>query len=450
VTGIALASLRHRRTAFAASFLSVFFGSVIVMAFASMLDTAGQPGVTAADRETLLIVASVVGGWGTVIVGSAVGTTLAVATRQRAAELALLRTAGASPGQVVALIMRETGLVAGAAALLALPLGYGGGQLLLALLQHSGQVARSYGFRFGAAALGIGLGVTLAASLTAAWLTARRAAGRPVREALAEAAAGGRRMSRRRLWAGIVCVALGGQGAVLAMTVVGGKDVYGVQMLAVEGCIWGGIGFALLGPALLGAAVTLLAPVAVSVSAELSVAAVRQRLQQAATPLMPIIVLTSAATGTLYMQAITNGLHSASGQGDKTVATVNYVIVGVITLFAAVMLVNLLVAVITDRRREFAQQRLAGATRRQVLGLVGAESGLLLTVGVLFGTIGGLLTVIPFSLKTTRRLIPHASVGIYLGVLAGVVALTLAASLLAARRATRPDPVTVLRGAART
>jgi putative ABC transport system permease protein len=274
-----------------------------------------------------------------------------------------------------------------------------------------------------------------------------------VREALVEAAAGGRRMSRRRLWAGIVCVALGGQGAVLAMTVVGGKDVYGVQMFAAEGCIWGGIGFALLGPVLLGGAATLLAPLAslaAGVSGELSVAGVRQRLQQAATPLMPIIVLTSAATGTLYMQAITNSLRSASGQGDKTVATVNYVIVGVITLFAAVMLVNLLVAVITDRRREFAQQRLAGATRRQVLGLVGAESGLLLSVGVLFGTIGGLLTVIPFSLKTTRRLIPHAPVGIYLGVVAGVVTLTLAASLLAARRATRLDPVTVLRGAAGT
>ena len=449
MTGIVFASLRHRRTAFAASFLSVFFGSVIVMAFASMLDTAGQLGVTAADRETLQIVATAVGGWGTVIIGSAVGTTLAVTTRQRAAELALLRTAGASPGQVVALIMRETGLVAGAAALLALPAGYGGGHLLLALLQHTRQVARSYGFRFGTAALGIALGVTLAAALPGAWLTARRAAGRPVREALAEAAAGGRRMSLRRLWAGIACVALGCDSAVLAMTVVDGKDVYGVQMLAAGACVWGGIGFALLGPVLLGAAVRLLAPLAAGVSGELTVAAVRQRLQQAATPMMPVIIVTSAGTGTLYMQAITNGLHSAPGQYDKSVATVNYVVVGVVTLFAAVMLVNLLVAVITGRRREFAQQRLAGATRRQVLGLVGAESGLLLLVGVLFGTIGGLLTVIPFSLKTTHRLIPHAPIGIYLGVLAGVVALTLAASQLAARRATRLDPVTVLRGAAR-
>ena len=71
-------------------------------------------------------------------------------------------------------------------------------------------------------------------------------------------------------------------------------------------------------------------------------------------------------------------------------------------------------------------------------------------MGVLFGTIGGLLTVIPFSLKTTHRLIPHAPIGIYVAVLAGVVALTLAASLLTARQSTRLDPVTVLRGAATT
>jgi putative ABC transport system permease protein len=453
VTGIALASLRHRRTAFTASFLSVFLGSAIIMAFASMLDTAGQPLVPAADRTTLLVVAVVVGGWGAVIVASAVGAMLAVATRQRAAELALLRTAGASPGQVVTLIMGETAVVAGTAALLALPVGYGAGHLVLTLLQRTGQVAGSYGFRFGGAALGIGLGVTLAASLAAAWLTARRAARRPVREALFEAAAGGRLMSRRRLWAGIVCVALGVQSAVLALTIVDGRNVYDVQMVAAEGCIWGGIGFALLGPVLLGGAVTMLTslvPLGASVSGELSAAAVRQRLQQAATPLMPIIVVTSAATGTLYMQAITNGLRMAPGQDDKSVATLNYVVVGMVTLFAAVMLVNMLIAVVTDRRREFAQQRLAGATRRQILRLVGAESCLLLSVGVPFGTIGSLLTVIPFSLKTTHRLIPHTPAGIYLGVLAGVVALTLAASLLTARRGMRADPVSVLRGAART
>jgi len=73
------------------------------------------------------------------------------------------------------------------------------------------------------------------------------------------------------------------------MTLVGSSDVYSAQELSVGACIWAGIGFALLGPALLGGAVRLLVPLAAGVSSELSLAAVRQRLQQAATPMMPII-----------------------------------------------------------------------------------------------------------------------------------------------------------------
>jgi ABC-type sugar transport system ATPase subunit len=93
--------------------------------------------------------------------------------------------------------------------------------------------------------------------------------------------------------------------------------------------------------------------------------------------------------------------------------------------------------------------KFAGATPRQLLGLVTAECGLLLAVGVPFGTVGGLLTVIPFSVKTTHRVIPNASIGIYLGVVVAVVALTIGASLTATRRGTRTDAITVLSGATR-
>ena len=448
MTRLALASLQHRGHAFEASFLSVFLGSSIVMAFASMLDTAFQSGVSNADKTTLTIVASVVGGWGAIIVASAVATTLVVAARQRAAELSLLRCVGASPDQVVTLIMRETWVLAVLAALLALPVGYGGGHLLLAMLQQTGQVAHHIHYRFGPAALGIGLGIGVAVSMVATRLTARRVACRPVREALMEASAGGRRMSRRRFWIGVVLVGFGLDSVVMSMVMVSGKDVYDVQMIASEPCTFAGIGFALLGPLLLDRATALLAPVVrriAGVSGELSLASIRQRLGQAAMPLMPIIVVTSIGTGTLYMQAVTNGLHHIKDQ-DKSVETLNYVVVGMITVFAAVMLVNLLAVVIADRRREFAQQRVIGATPRQLLDLIGVECGVLLAVGLLFGTIGGLLTAVPFSLKTTHRVIPNASIGIYLGVITLVVVLTVGASLLATRRATRTDAITILHG----
>lgn len=452
MTRIALASLRHRRAGFVASFLSVFLGSSIVMAFASMLDTGLRTGVSSTDRVTLTIIATVVGGWGAIIVASAVVTTLAVTTRQRAIELALLRSVGATPRQVVSLLMREMSVVAGVAALVAVPVGFGGGHVLLAMLEHTGQVSDGIDYRFGPAALGIGIVVGLAVALTATRITARRSANRRVRDALFQAAAGGRRMSRFRFWAGVVLVGFGVQSAVLSLTMVDRKNIYDVQMIASEACILAAIGFALLGPVILGRAVRLLAPAVravAGVSGELALSAVRQRLQQAATPLMPIIVVTSIATGTLYMQAITNSVQHQSTTDDKSVETMNYAIVGMITVFAAVMLVNLLAATIADRRREFAQQRLVGATPRQLLALVGAESGLLLVVGLAFGTVGGLLTVVPFSLAITDSVVPDASIGIYLGIVAAVVALTAAASLLATRRATRDDAITVLRAAAR-
>src|SRR5882757_2243254 len=108
-TGLAIASVRHRRGGFVASFVSVFLGAAIVMAFASMLDTAGGPGVAYSDKTALTIVASVGGGWGAISVAFAVGTTLSVAARQRAGELALLRSVGATPGQVTRSEERRVG-----------------------------------------------------------------------------------------------------------------------------------------------------------------------------------------------------------------------------------------------------------------------------------------------------------------------------------------------------
>ena len=446
MTGIVLASLRRRRTAFVASFLSVFLGTSIVMAFAAMLDTSFGDGVSGADRNTLGIVAAVVGGWGAIIVGSAVATTVAVAARQRAGELALLRSAGATPRQVTRLIMGETAAVAAAGALLAVPVGFGLGRGLLAMLSASDQVSSSVDYHFGAAALGIGLGVGFVVALLATRIAAKRAAGRTIREALFEADAGGRRIGRVRFWAGLVCLGIAAQNVVMSLTMVDGKKVYDVQMIASEACIFAGIGFALLAPVLLERAIDLLAGVVGRLGGtpgELAVAGIRQRLQQAATPLMPIIVVTSIAIGTLYMQAVTNGLHAKSN--DKVTETLNYVIVGMIVVFAAVMLVNLVVTTVHARRSEFAQQRLVGATSRQLLAMIGAESGVLLVVGLFFGTVGGLLTVVPFTLKTTHSVVPDASIGIYLGIVLGVAALTAGAMVMAGRRATAGDAVAVLR-----
>jgi putative ABC transport system permease protein len=451
MTGLARASVRHRRGGSAATFLSVFLGAAILMAFASMLDTAGGPGVPDSDRSTLGIMASVVGGWGAVIVASAVATTVAVTARQRAGELALLRTVGATPGQVTRLLVGEVAVVGVLGVLAAIPVGYGAGAGLLAALRHSGQIAHGTGYRFGGAALGIGAGGCLLAALAAAWITGRRWARRSARGALTEASAGGRRMSRFRLVAGIVLVLAGVNCGVTTMTVMDGGTM-DTQSVAAEGAILTSIGFALLAPVLLRAATALLAPLLTALggpAAQLGMLGVRQRLQRAATPVMPIVVCTAISTGTLYMEAIWNGGRHPAAAEDKGTQMLNYVVVGMIAVFAAVMLVNLLVAEIAGRRGEFARLRLTGATPRQILRLVGAETALTLVTGVLFGSVAALTTVVPYSVAVSDRALPDTSAGVYAAVVAGVVALTVGASMTATRRAVRAPMTGALRGVAR-
>ncbi|MEW1862605.1 FtsX-like permease family protein [Streptomyces sp. NPDC088194] len=447
-TGLARASVRHRRGGFLAGFLSVFLGAAILMAFASMLDTAGGPGVHGTDRTTLTIMAMVVGGWGAIVVASAVGTTLAVASRQRAAELALLRSLGATPGQAVRLVVGEVALVGAAGALLAIPFGYGGGYGLLRILQDTDQVHHGIGYRFGTAALAVGAGGCLLAALAAAWITARRTARRRVRDAQLDAAGGGQRTGRFRLVAGVVLVLAGANCAVLTATVVDGKQLQS-QSVAGEGAILSSIGFALLAPVILRAAVAVLGPLLETLGAggQLGVLGVRRRLQRAATPMMPIVVCTAISVGTLYMQAIWNSAHPVMNADDKSTATLNYVVVGMLAVFAAVMLVNLIVADTSARHREFAQLRLTGATPRQILRLVGAETVLTLVTGVLFGSLAALLSIVPYSLAVTDKAVPDTSPGIYVAVVAGVAVLTLAAGLGSARRTTRVPATAVLRGA---
>ena len=53
MTALAWASLRHRATAFTATFLSVFLGAALIGAFATLAQTATGHEVSAADAETL-------------------------------------------------------------------------------------------------------------------------------------------------------------------------------------------------------------------------------------------------------------------------------------------------------------------------------------------------------------------------------------------------------------
>jgi len=444
--GLALRSLRHRAGGFVASFLAMFLGATMVMAFGSMYDTAAGD-VPAASRETLMTMASVVGGWGLLLVVFAVVSTLTLSVRQRAGEMALLKSVGATPAQIGRLIVGETALIALAAGALAIVPAVLGGGALLEMLKSSGQVDESVGFSFGAISVPMGLGITLVASTVAALIAVRRATRVRVTESLADAATGQPKMTKKRIVAAVLFTLLGLDLAIVTATVMRGSGSDAMST-AGQACIYASVGMALLGPVVIRLVVRLMAwPLERfgGATGHLAVSNLRQRTGQLASALTPIVLFTAIGTGTLYMQSTENAAMAAAGLAktadQKGIETLNFVVIGMIVLFTAIMLVNTLVAATTNRRREFGQQRLAGATPKQVLGMVAVEGAVLTGTGVLLGTFASLFTILPYASNRLDSALPDGSPAIYAGVVVLAAALTLVTAHGAARRAIRTRAV---------
>ena len=156
--------------------------------------------------------------------------------------------------------------------------------------------------------------------------------------------------------------------------------------------------------------------------------------------LIPIILLTAVATGTLYTQSIDDSIADAGGPTStdaKGVEALNYTVVGMLCVFAAIMLVNSLIAATTYRRAEFDQYRLLGLTPRQVIHVVAAEGVAIVVTGLVAGSLAGLLTIVPYNIARTDTLVPDIGPEIYIATAILVVCLTFIATLGATHQALR-------------
>ncbi|MEV5432961.1 FtsX-like permease family protein [Streptomyces sp. NPDC052701] len=444
---LALRSLRHRPGGYLASFLVLFLGSVMLMSFASLLDTAQGDAVDTGSEETLTTLASVVGGWGLLLVVFAVTSTLTLAVQQRGADMVTLRSAGATPAQVGRMIVGEAAVLAVAASVCAIPWAIFGGSALLDVLIDTDQVAPAVSYSFGPIGLGTGTVITLVAATLAALVTARRTARMRVAEASAATANGSRRMGRIRIAAAVLFLAGGVNLGVMTIVLDHDKSAE-IMQTAGSASILVAIGLALLAPALMRGVTALLGgPLQRlgGVSGYLTVQNVRRRADRIGTALMPVILFTGIGSGTFYMQSIENAATAAEGVAKTTeqrnIETLNFVVIGTVVLFACIMLVNVLIAATTHRSREFGQQRLIGATPRQVLRMVTAEGVLLALTGVLFGSLASLATVLPFTLARTDDVVPDAPLAIHLSIVAIAATATLLASVGTAWRRMRVPAV---------
>ncbi|CCH30537.1 FtsX-like permease family protein [Actinosynnema sp. NPDC047251] len=131
----------------------------------------------------------------------------------------------------------------------------------------------------------------------------------------------------------------------------------------------------------------------------------------------------------------------SGGGGEQTGAWVNYLLVGMILAYTVISLVNTLVIATGERRREFALQRLIGATHGQILRMVGVEAVVVSLGGILLGGIVSLVTLVPFALAMDGSWWPSGPIGIYLTIVGAVSGLTLLSTLLSTAYVLRTPPV---------
>ncbi|MCK1798943.1 ABC transporter permease [Streptomyces sp. XM4193] len=435
---VAFHSLRHRPGRLAATLLSSVLGAMIIMMFNSLHDTAAGAEVDEVSSNTLTTAAAVVGGYGTLLVFFAIASTLTVNVRQRGEEIALLRSTGATPAQISRMVVGEAALVATVAVVIAVAPAVLGGRLLLEMFRDSGQVAEQVPYAFGPVAMSSGAAVTLLAAVGAACLSVRRARNL--------AAGRVRRGGRARRFAGLAALVAGtaGVGATFAM------DATEPALMAAPayGAILLSVGLAVFAPAATGALLRLLTRPLSALPGGcgyLVVRDMRSRAAELAGVTVPLTLFTGISVATLHMQSIENGAIAATGLtrsvDDKNMETLNLVVVGIIAVFACVLLINTLYAATTYRAAQFGQQRLAGATSRQVLAAVALESGVLTVIGLLCGTLAAFAGIVPFSLVRTDAVMPGQGPGIWLAVAATASLATFATSLLTARRALRTPAV---------
>ncbi|MFZ3594797.1 ABC transporter permease [Streptomyces sp. BH104] len=134
-------------------------------------------------------------------------------------------------------------------------------------------------------------------------------------------------------------------------------------------------------------------------------------------------------------------LIEANAQDAQTQAWINYLLIAMIVAYTVLAVVNSLVLSVGSRRREFALQRLVGATKGQVMKALTIESLMVAAIGLLLGTAAASTSLVPFAHAAANTWMPSGPWWIYGAVVAGAVTLSLTATLLPAWSALRTRPV---------
>ncbi|MGP3965528.1 FtsX-like permease family protein [Nonomuraea sp. 3N208] len=124
-------------------------------------------------------------------------------------------------------------------------------------------------------------------------------------------------------------------------------------------------------------------------------------------------------------------------------AWISYLLAGLAIAYAALAAVNTLAVSVLSRRREFAVQRLAGATRRQVRRMLLIEGAIVATISIALGTVIAAFTVLPMAIAV-GSILPTGPIWVLLAVIAAIVVIVAPVTLVSSRLAMGRGPMEVI------
>ncbi|TCO62138.1 FtsX-like permease family protein [Actinocrispum wychmicini] len=225
---------------------------------ATGLDRGSVEFLTAGNSlASLIALSAAFGGTAMMVALFVVSATLAVSVRQRLREMALLRAIGTTPGQIRRMICGEALIVAAVAGLLGCLPGLALAKWLRSLFVDRGILPTDVAVVYGPLPPLVVVAALVVAALVAGRIAARRAATLKPTEALGEAAAERKVIGAGRLITGLVLLAVGVAGVVLANQLTGpaaAASAGGVAMVLI-------VAAAVLGPVLAKVAAVLTTPI---------------------------------------------------------------------------------------------------------------------------------------------------------------------------------------------
>lgn len=428
--GLTRQGLRRHGWSFAGPAATQALAATIVTASFLTLRAVSSGGLTstqrrAIDRADVTSMAAVfllISVYLTVVI---VAVTMSTAVARQVRDIALVRAIGATPGQVRRAVARQAGLVAVPAAALGVALGYWGGGLWFSALTRHRIISADVPFGFDMWALPVAFAAVVPTSLLGAFAAAARTSRtRPAAALTDVATARGNRLLLRALFGAVLVIG----GIVLSVAVsradaAKAGDASFFVLLAL--CV----GLGLLGPVLLRAALSVLS-VPLRLFGSYGLLAVDNLRVMSVRLSAALVPLTLAVAFALVKIGWHLTLDGAGGAGSAASRWLDYIGTAVYGAFAFVAAISTLISVTSGRRAELTVFRLAGATRRQVLAVLGCEALVFAVVATVLAGGVAAATLVPLVRATASASSPVVP-GWLMTAAAGVVLAVAAASTIA-------------------